>query len=183
MINPSEYAVRTDGRSRSPDVGVRDTANRLLLLVECKRDAHINGYLGYCPLGPNAYSNQVICYPHGCWALPSSLNGTSFLWVHPQDTIPWSDGLNERQLENLSWVDYVGGDPATLRRAIKTQSTAVSRWRTDTWEDVVIRINDLREPAAQVIATIISTWLAPNQVPDWMLATGRQSRSRGRGRA
>ena len=161
MINPREYAVRRDGRSRSPDVGVRDAAaNRLLLLEECKRDAHINGYLGYCPLDPNAYSNQVICYLHGCWTPPGELNGTRFLWVHPQDTNPWSDGLNERQLDNPSWVEYVGGDPATLRRAIETQSSAVNGWRPTTWEDVGARINDLLKPAAEVIATIISTWLA-----------------------
>lgn len=161
MIEPREYAASRDGHSRSPDIGVRDAAaNRLLLLAECKRDAHINGYLGYCPLDPDGYSNQVICYLHGCWALPGALDETSFLWVHPDDTIPWSDGLNERQLDNPSWVEYVGGDPAILRRAIETQSTAINRWPTATWEDTAARVYNLREPAAEVIARIISTWLA-----------------------
>jgi hypothetical protein len=160
MIEPKEYAVPTDGRSRSPDVAVCDPAKQLLLLAEGKRDAHINGHLGYCPLDPDGYSNQVICYLHGCWAPPDALDGTSFLWVHPYDTTPWSDGLNERQLDNPSWVEYVGGDAAILRRAIETQGTAINRWRTATWEDMAARIYDLREPAAEVIATIISTWLA-----------------------
>jgi hypothetical protein len=160
MIDPREYAVRKDGRSHYSDVGVRDPAtNPLLLLVECKRDAHINGYRGYCPLDPGVYSSQMICYPHGCWTSPGALDGTGFLWVHPHDTHPWSDGLNERHLGKPSWVEYLGSDSA-IRHVIEIQGTASNQWRTATWEDIVTRIHDLREPAAGVIAAIINTWLA-----------------------
>jgi hypothetical protein len=160
MIDPSEYAVRQDRRLHYPDAGVRDSAtNRPLLLVECKRDAHINGYPGYCLCDPDVYSNQVICYPHGCWTSPGTLDRTGFLWVHPRDTRPWRDGINERQLGKPNWIEYLGSDQA-IQHVIETQGTAIKQWRTATWEDIVARIHSLREPAAEVIATIINTWLA-----------------------
>jgi hypothetical protein len=157
MIEPREYKDRHD--RRSPDVGVYDaTSNRLMLVGECKRDAHINGRLGYCPLDPDGYSNQVICYQHGCWALPDVLDGAGFLWLHPYDTLPWSDGLHEGLLDNPSWVEYAR-DPGRLRCWIDTQCTAIDRWHTATWEDMVTQIRDLREPAANVIAAVLETWL------------------------
>lgn len=158
MIEPREYAGRRDGRS--PDVGVRDAAaNQLLLVGECKRDAHINGGLGYCPRDPGEYSNQVICYPHGCWALPGVLAGTGFLWLHPYDTLPWGDGLHEGLLDNPDWVEYAGRNPGRLRQWIDAQCAAIGRWHTAAWEDVVTQIRALREPAADVIAVVLDTWL------------------------
>jgi hypothetical protein len=161
MIDPRQYAAPVNGRSLCPDVGVRGTATeRLLVLVECKRDAHINGYCGYCPLDPDEYSSQVICYPHGCWALPGALEGTACLWVHPRDTMAWNDCWNERHLNRPRWIEFADGDPAKIRHWIEIEGTATNRWRTATWEDLVARIYDLHEPAADVIAAIIRTWLA-----------------------
>jgi hypothetical protein len=158
MIKPGEYAVLR-GR-RSPDIGVRDAASgRLLLAGECKRYAHINGGFGYCPLDPGGYSNQVICYQHGCWAYPGALAGAGLLWLHPSDTPPWGDGLHEGLLANPNWVSYAGGDPGRLRRWIDTQHAAAGRWHTAVWEDMVPRFRDLHEPAADVVATLIGTWL------------------------
>jgi hypothetical protein len=157
MIKPGQYAA---GR-RSPDIGVRDAVSgQLLLAVEGKRDAHINGGFGYCPLAPGGYSNQVICYQHGCWASPGALAGAGLLWLHPSDTRPWSDGLHEGLLGNPAWVRYAGGDPGRLRHWIDAQRAAAARWHTAAWEDMVPRIRGLHEPAADVIAVIIETWLA-----------------------
>jgi hypothetical protein len=158
MIEPREYALNS---VHSPDIGVRDhAARRVLLLVECKRDARINGYRGYCPLDPpGEYSSQVICYPHGCWATPGALDGAGFLWVHPRDTMPWSSCWNESHLLDPGWIKYADGDPARIQHWIDTERTAASQWRTATWEDVADRILDLHDPAAKVLATIINTWL------------------------
>jgi hypothetical protein len=157
MIKPGPYAA---GR-RSPDIGVRDAVSgQLLLAVECKRDAHINGGFGYCPLDPAGYSNQVICYQHGCWACPGALDGAGLLWLHPSDKLPWGDGLHEGLLGKPNWVGYAGGDPGMLRHWIDTQHAAAARWHTAVWEDMVARSRSLHEPAADVVAAIIETWLA-----------------------
>ena len=157
MIKPGQYAA---GR-RSPDVGVRDAVSgQLLLAIEGKRDAHINGGFGYCPLDPGGYSNQVICYQHGCWACPGALASAGLLWLHPSDTLPWADGLHEGLLSKPNWVRYAGGDPGLLRHWIDTQHAAAARWRTAAWQDMVPRFRSLHEPAADVIAAIIETWLA-----------------------
>jgi hypothetical protein len=159
MIKPGEYAVRR-GR-RSPDVGVRDAVSgQLLLAIEGKRYAHINGGFGYCPRDPGGYSNQVICYQHGCWAYAGAMAGAGLLWLHPSGTLPWGDGLHEGLLGNPSWVRYAGGDLGLLRRWIDTQHAAAARWHTAAWQDMVPLFRNLHEPAADVIAAIVETWLA-----------------------
>lgn len=159
MIEPREYALRS---AHAPDVGVRDAAtSRVLLLAECKRDALINGYRGYCPLSPpGEYSSQVICYPHGCWAASGVLDATAFLWVHPRDTMPWSSCWNESHLNEPGWIEYADGDPARIQHWIDTEGKAASQWRTATWENLEARILDLHDPATDVLATVIRTWLA-----------------------
>ena len=120
MIKPGQYA---EGR-RSPDVGVRDAVSgQLLLAIEGKRDAHINGGFGYCPHDPGGYSNQVICYQHGCWACPGALASAGLLWLHPSDTLPWADGLHEGLLSKQNWL----GTRVAIQVCSGTGSTCSTR--------------------------------------------------------
>lgn len=141
---------------------MRDAVSgHLLLACQGKRDAHINGGFGYCPLDPGGYSNQVICYQHRCWACPGALAGAGLLWLHPSGTLPWwGDGLHEGLLGKPDWVRYAGGDPGLLRQRISAQHAAAARSRTVAWQDLVPLLRNLPEPAADVIAAIIETWLA-----------------------
>jgi hypothetical protein len=132
-------------------------------VAEGKRDANINGYLGYCPQDSAEYSNQVICYPHGCWALPGALEGAGFLWLYPQDTKLWKGAWNEGHLDVPRWIERAGRDLELLRHWIDTERAATGQWRTATWEDLVAQVSDLQDAAAKVIAKIISTWLARKQ--------------------
>ena len=154
MIDPKDYADPPG--SHAPDVAVRDAAaNKLLLAVEGKRDARIN-FAERCPRDTEA-CNQVICYPRDCWTSPATLKGTSFLWLHPQDINPWASGWHEGHLGNKEHEESAGG-PDRLRRLVDNQRAAIAMWRTATWEDLVTRVQALQDRAADVIATIISTW-------------------------
>ena len=142
---------------RVPDIGIRDAvADQLLLVAEGKRDAHIN--VGKCGLDPDGSGSQVICYLHGCWTSPDALKGAAFLWLHPSDIDPWKECWHDMHLDNPTYVERAGGQER-LRRWIDTERAATRQWRTATWEDLVARVRDLREPAADVIAAIIGTWL------------------------
>jgi hypothetical protein len=156
MIDPNHYADPPG--NHAPDMAVRDAAwDRLLLVVEGKKGAKINFAEKSCPRGIEA-CNQVICYPSNCWTSPATLTGTRFLWLHPQDTNPWASGWHEGHLGNRRHEESVGG-PEQLRRLVDNQRVAIDLWDTATWEDLVKRVQALHDPAAGVIATIISTWI------------------------
>lgn len=153
MIDPADCASQS--RSRAPDAAVRDAVTgKLLLVIEGKRDAWIN-FTSSCPHRIED-CNQVICYPSGCWAPPGALEEAGFLWVHPQDTDPWATAWHEGYLGNQRYEESEG--PDRLRRLVGAHQDASALWRTVAWEDLVMRVRQLQDPA-DVIAMIISTWM------------------------
>ena len=97
--------------------------------VEAKYDAWVNGAHGYCNQFPDTYSNQAICYLHGC--IDERLDiakGVKFIWLsnapkHPEYG-PWDrKGIHE-------------GDfgVAGLEEAYAKQAEAKDKWTAVTWE-------------------------------------------------
>lgn len=61
----------------------------LVIAVEAKYDAAVNGGHGYCKKHPGRYSNQIICYLHGCVdGRLSRRKGVIFLWLGNAPKIP-----------------------------------------------------------------------------------------------
>jgi hypothetical protein len=97
-----------------------------VLATEAKYGAWVNGGHGYCKDNPETYSNQVICYLHGC--IDARLDGdVQFIWlgnaVTDPELAPWGrKGIVE---EDFAW--------AGLEEAHKLQELARDRWNALTW--------------------------------------------------
>lgn len=71
----SEWLSATDSKTathgRSPDIIITRQGRKtnVLLVVEVKGRAWVNGGFDYCPhhCATLGYSNQIICYPGNCW--------------------------------------------------------------------------------------------------------------------
>jgi hypothetical protein len=96
--------------------------------VEAKYDAWVNGGRGYCKKFPDTYSNQAICYLHGCIdARLDTKKGVKFIWLsnapkNPEHG-PWDrKGIHEGDFE---W--------AGLEEAYANQTEAKDKWSAVTW--------------------------------------------------
>ncbi|WP_280426305.1 hypothetical protein [Nocardia carnea] len=124
------------------------------IIVELKGNAWINGGWDYCPrYGDDVYSNQVLCYLHGCWT-SVDLRDVAFCWIglraivdNPVHEFPWGNkAVNERD----------GRDSYGLRIAYRRHRIAALHWRPLTIEDVaeVLRATD----GGDVLADLIDVW-------------------------
>jgi hypothetical protein len=106
--------------------------------VEAKFNAAVNGHRSYCRFieKGTAYSNQAICYLHGCLHKDLHEDTVRFVWLGKPNRRPalgrWGvKGLHERDLERHP--DYYGG-------ALELQRNAESRWHFATWDKLEEKI-------------------------------------------
>lgn len=136
----------TPGHHRVPDWVVADSVDDWLPLafVENKGGAAVNGGWGYC--GAHAgdwYSNQVICYPHGCWwSEPSTITNAEMIW---HGVLSGSDGL--------------GGKGLTPRdgQLFRAQARALELWTKRSIIETVSAIGSV--PAGKTIGPLFSAWV------------------------
>lgn len=109
----------------------RERVWKAVIAIEAKYTAAVNDGLVYCkqdPMNPQ-YSNQVICYSHGC--IDERLDkDVVFIWlanpVGPEMHAkygPWADkGINEN---DLKWE--------VMNAAYPAQQAAMKVWKSATW--------------------------------------------------
>ncbi|MGP5078237.1 hypothetical protein [Brachybacterium alimentarium] len=126
--------------------------DELVVAVELKHHAVVN-YIN-CPTGLHAdYSNQLVCYPAGCWLKdPSISSDVGYVWLAPQAEL--SDDAICRKALN--------GDPARYERwnatpvAYERQMSALkSSWGRASIEGLV----EALRPLAPMIADVIGKWV------------------------
>lgn len=103
----------------------------LVIAVEAKYDAAVNGGHGYCKKHPRRYSNQIICYLHGCVdGRLSRRKGVIFLWLgqapKSPDAAPW--GRKAIHEGDFKW--------AGLEKAFRRQERARKHWKGVTWSEL-----------------------------------------------
>jgi hypothetical protein len=132
VISGREFRLDTHGENpREVDLVVVDTdkpGRKPVVAIEAKFDATVNGSRKYCGDPKHAsYSNQIICYPHGC--------------VHPDLTTPevrfvWL-GLEVDRVRPMSRSKGAITDRDTdlpTERALQDDAEAL--WVRATWEEV-----------------------------------------------
>lgn len=157
-----QFVRRTDadGAPRAairPDIFVcrasRQTQeDELVVAVELKHHAVVN-YIN-CPAGLHTdYSNQLVCYPAGCWLKDPSLSSDiGYVWLAPESEL--SDEAICRKALN--------GDPARYERwnatpeAYERQMEALrSSWHRAPIEGLVEALGS----SAPTIAEIVREWV------------------------
>lgn len=122
------------------------------VVVEVKGRAWVNGGVGYCPDAPEIYSNQALCYLHGCWTT-YDLTGVEFCWIGLRSTVedlasefPWGRrGVNATD------------NPDCYGDAYDRQRVAAARWHRLALEDVSRAL----QPAGpgKIVADLIDAWV------------------------
>lgn len=103
----------------------------LVIAVEAKYGAAVNGGHGYCKKHPRRYSNQIICYLHGCVdGRLSRRKGVAFLWLgyapKSPEAAPW-----ERKAIHEGDFKWAG-----LEKAFRRQERARKHWQGVTWAEL-----------------------------------------------
>lgn len=108
LVSGHDRQWRCPGGKRCPDLLLVDAAGNIRVVIEVKARARLNGDWGYCRQAPTGYSDQLICYGHGCWAR-HGLSGAKFLLVAPAGRWPH---LRKDQAWAVNHYDgTVGPDP------------------------------------------------------------------------
>ncbi|MFI8977268.1 hypothetical protein ACIGO9_30605 [Nocardia asteroides] len=143
--------------TRVPDFLVGRDHNDVVvpdIIVELKGNAWTNGGWKYCPrYGEDVYSNQVLCYLHGCWT-SVDLRDVDFCWVgrrgiidNPSHEFPWGNSaVNERD----------GSLNHGMRIAYRRHRIAALRWRPLTIEDIADVLRATTD--GEVLADVIDAW-------------------------
>ncbi|MHA7191131.1 hypothetical protein ACX80N_12665 [Arthrobacter sp. MDT2-16] len=155
LISGKQFNAETGAADgRSIDLVVRrkadDGSSVPVIGVEAKYGAWVNGALGYCPDRPGEYSNQAICYLHGCISEMHSTEHMAFLWIGHEATqtveFPWGrKGFTEK-------------DGATERFAsVYIEQVAVAGiWHRATWEGLAAAIESkIGGPEGSAIARFL----------------------------
>ncbi|MDN5606407.1 MAG: hypothetical protein L0G59_13480 [Kocuria sp.] len=119
--------------------------------MELKRDAWVN-YIN-CPTGAHPdYSNQLVCYAHGCWLEnPADHPELTYVWLAPKEKL--SDvAIEARALSpDRDRLDRLNASEPAYERQVEALAT---RWHRATLEGLV---EALRTEAPK-IADIIGAW-------------------------
>jgi hypothetical protein len=108
-----------------------------ILAIEAKFEGSVNGYWGYCPQheGPErGYSNQIICYTHGCINPALAKDRVRFIWLGR----PKADGVTMAMLKGA--INDRDGDRYAAARAL--QNDAEKLWHSMTWDQLWTSIDD-----------------------------------------
>lgn len=148
----------TDGRSTSirPDIFIcrhrkESESSEIVVATELKGGAWVN-YID-CPTGAHPeYSNQLVCYPYGCWLKnPADHPDLAYVWLAPK-----------RKLTDVAIeARALSSDPARLARldatmpAYQRQVDALAtQWHRAAVEDLV----EALRPSAPSISRLIGEW-------------------------
>ena len=118
-----------------------DKERRAVVAIEAKFSAAINAEWGYCELEPDGYSNQLICYTHGC-QFESFDEKTVYAWlaVPKNGVFTFRGAITERYT-----------DPR-IQAALPKQQEAMSKWKTVSWslvyDTILAELGDTEECAA-----------------------------------
>jgi hypothetical protein len=100
-----------------------------VVAIEAKFTANVNARDGYCPDSPDSYSNQIICYVHGCMHPPFD-SGVKFVWLGlPLNTggpLWGRKGINQSTLVN--WPE--------LASVLAEQEEAEKQWKMLEWPEL-----------------------------------------------
>jgi hypothetical protein len=132
VISGREFRRDTGGENpREVDLVVVDTdkpSRKPVIAIEAKFDATVNGSRKYCgDLEHSSYSNQIICYPHGCIHPDLTAPGVRFVWLglevdRARPMAGFKGAITDRDIDLLA------------ERVL--QDRAETLWARATWEDV-----------------------------------------------
>lgn len=108
-----------------------------VIAIEAKFNAYLNGHRNYCRKAEPGfvYSNQAICYPHGC--LHDDLSGAvAFIWLAKPNKRP---DLGAFGIKGLHKGDLLR-DEAYYGDGLKPQQDAEAAWHFATWDALEQRI-------------------------------------------
>lgn len=159
MLQPFLREERADGTAMSritPDIFIcrvsKETdRTEIVTAVELKLDAAVN-YIN-CPAGRHeGYSNQLVCYPQGCWLKDAeACSGIGYVWLAPRDRLS-DEAICKRALT---------GDPVrheklyATQEAYERQMDALERcWARAPLEGLI----DAIRPSAPQVAKVIGQW-------------------------
>ncbi|MGW8431164.1 hypothetical protein ACWGJ9_08570 [Curtobacterium citreum] len=118
---------------RNIDLVIIDTDWNPVIAIEAKFEAACNGRTGYCSDKHAGWSNQLVCYLHGCAhpALDVS-EGVKFLWLSPADEVG-TVLSHVRGAVTAQNIRQYPRNAANLRKALERQTEAMAQWRTVSW--------------------------------------------------
>ncbi|GAA3850990.1 hypothetical protein KACC15558_32530 [Brevibacterium ammoniilyticum] len=153
----SAAGVRIPGRQRSPDIIVtaREEIRNVLLIIEVKGNAWVNGGWGYCPVhgGLQGYSNQIICYAGNCWST-ADLAVVPRLIIGPDSHKSLFGGWGRKGIVKEDIARY------GLSEAFEAQRSAIEKWQFAGLRTLEARIKDLSPSDARRDALyVLSPWL------------------------
>ncbi|WP_350246430.1 hypothetical protein RBB84_18730 [Rhodococcus sp. D-6] len=122
----------------------------LLVVIEAKGNAQVNGDRGYCKARGSTYSNQAIAYPAGCWT-SANVDKAKMLWIGPDYAIghergPWGT-------KGLIPSDVTRYDLGT---AFAEQEAARERWIGLGWGELSDKLRS--HPDGGLVARVLDTW-------------------------
>lgn len=153
----SAAGVGIPRRRRSPDIIVteRENIRNVLLIIEVKGNAQVNGRRGYCPVhgGLQGYSNQIICYAGNCWSR-ADLATVPRLTIGPDAHESIFGGWGRKGIVEED-IDRYG-----LSEAFEAQRSAIEHWQFAGLRKFEARIKDLSPSGARSDALyVLSPWL------------------------
>lgn len=127
-----EYREKHADR-RNIDLVVIDSDWNPVIAIEAKFDAACNGRTGYCSDAHAGWSNQLVCYLHGCTHPALDIKeGVKFLWLSLDDEVGTTlthvrGAVTARDAVRYPWNKEV------LEQALIWQDAAMPQWRTVSW--------------------------------------------------
>lgn len=143
---------------RSPDIVITagHDLHHVLLTIEVKGRAWVNGGWHYCPIHEKiiGYSNQIICYADNCWTT-ADLSSVPRLLVGPDCHASYYGGWGPKGIR-LGTVERYG-----MHDAYEAQSRAINEiWRFAGLRTLESRIACLPQSAARDDSlNILGSWL------------------------
>lgn len=122
----------------------------LLVVIEAKGKAQVNGGWGYCRDRGSSYSNQAISYPAGCWTRAATTDA-KMLWLGPDRNIghergPWgAKGLVPSDVSRYG-----------LGTAFAEQESIRERWVGLGWGELSAKLRS--HPDGRLVARVIDMW-------------------------
>lgn len=154
----SAAETRKPDDRRSPDIIVtaRDDIRKVLLIIEVKGRAWVNGGWDYCAVHEKTigYSNQIICYMTDCWTT-ADLTHVPRLVIGPDSHQASFGGWGRKGLTPQDITRNI-----ILSRAFKAQNRAIETWNFAALGALEERIENLRpSEAREVLLHVLSPWI------------------------
>lgn len=153
----SVFGARRSGDRRSPDVFItkRSDSEHVLLIIELKGRAWVNGGHEYCPIHCSTlgYSNQIICYADNCWTT-ANFEGVARLVIGPDEHRHSFAGWGRKGLVPEDGPRY------GLEAAFAIQQASLKKWHFAGLRELVAGIKQLPDsPARRDALYLLLGWL------------------------